>query len=279
MGNQVFEIGLFKPSARDQGQAVMIPRTWDIDTLTKSIPWLRLQNADGRNIYIRPKGEHDLSLVDDLTEASVRRMKSSGFAPALVIETSPGNFQAWLKHSRPLSPEVSTAAARALAELFDGDLAAADWRHFGRLAGFTNRKDKYRGNNGLFPFVRAIEATGTLYPARDRFLQVVEAQLRLRSHAEEANRLRSIQTRQARDLSPIARFRDNQHYEGDGTRIDLAYSIYALSHGAPEAEVAAAIRSRDLSHKGTEKRQGEYVERTIRKAQSVVGRQIGSLQL
>ena len=137
MGATVFEIGLFKPSAPDQGQAVMIPRTWDIETLTKSIPWLRLQNADGRNIYIRPKGEHDLSLVDDLTEASVQRMKSTGFAPALVIETSPGNFQAWLRHSRPLSQELSTAAARALAELFDGDLAAADWRHFGRLAGFT----------------------------------------------------------------------------------------------------------------------------------------------
>ena len=67
MGAQVFEVGLFKPSAQEQGQAVMIPRTWDRDTVLRSIPWLRLQNADGRNIYIRPKGEHDLSLVDDLT--------------------------------------------------------------------------------------------------------------------------------------------------------------------------------------------------------------------
>ena len=278
MGSSVFEIGLFKPSARDQGQAVMIPRTWDIDTLTKSIPWLRLQNADGRNIYIRPKGEHDLSLVDDLTEGSVQRMKATGFGPALVTETSPGNFQAWLKHPRPLSREMSTAAARALAELFDGDLAAADWRHFGRLAGFTNRKDKYRGNDGLFPFVRVIEATGTLYSASDNFLQVVEAQLRSRSQAEEANRLRSIQTRPTGELSPISRFRDNGRYEGDGTRIDLAYAIYAFSHGATEAQVTAAIRSRDLSHKGNDKRQGEYVERTIRKALSVVGRQVGSFQ-
>jgi hypothetical protein len=276
MGAPVFEIGLFKPSARDQGQAVMIPRTWDIDTLTKSIPWLRLQNADGRNIYIRPKGEHDLSLVDDLTEASVQRMKTTGFAPALVVETSPGNFQAWLKHSRPLSREVSTAAARALAERFEGDPGAADWRHFGRLAGFTNRKDQHRGSHGLFPFVRVIESTGALYPASNRFLQIVEAQLRSRFQAEEANRLRSIQSRPTRELSPIARFRDNGRYEGDGTRIDLAYSIYALSHGATEAQVAAAIRSRDLSHKGTEKRQAEYVERTVRKARLIVGRQVGA---
>jgi hypothetical protein len=278
MGAPVFEIGLFKPSAQDQEQAVMLPRTWDIETLTKSIPWLRLQNADGRNIYIRPKGEHDLSLVDDLTEASVQRMKSVGFAPALVVETSPGNFQAWLRHSRTLSRETSTAAARTLAERFGGDPGAADWRHFGRLAGFTNRKDRHKGSNGLFPFIRVIEATGTLYPACDRFLQEVDAQLQLRQRADESNRLRQIRTRPTRELMSIDRFREKPLYEGDGTRIDLAYSIYALSHGATEAQVAAAIRSRDLSHKGSEKRQGEYVERTVRKAQSIVGRQIGSFQ-
>lgn len=54
-----------------------------------------------------------------------------------------------------------------------------------------------------------------------------------------------------------------QHY---ATRIDLAYAIYAIAHGHTEAEVEAAIRSRDLSHKGTERRQQDYVERTIKKA-------------
>ena len=98
MGAQIFEVGLFKPSAVDEGRAVMIPRTWDGSTLMRSIPWLRLQNAEGRNIYVRPKGEHDLSLVDDLSADAVRRMKSSGYAPAAIVETSPGNFQAWLKH-------------------------------------------------------------------------------------------------------------------------------------------------------------------------------------
>ena len=29
MGAQIFEVGLFKPSAADEGRAVMIPRTWD----------------------------------------------------------------------------------------------------------------------------------------------------------------------------------------------------------------------------------------------------------
>ena len=74
----------------------MIARTWNVATLIRPIPWLRLQNADGRNIYDRPKGEHNLSLVDDLNADGVKRMKATGFAPTVVVETSPGNFQAGL---------------------------------------------------------------------------------------------------------------------------------------------------------------------------------------
>lgn len=278
MGVEVFEVGLFKPTARDEGRAVMMPRTWDIDTLTRSIPWLRLQNADGRNIYIRPKGEHDLSLVDDLTAASVQRMRTTGFTPALVVETSPGNFQAWLKHPRVLSRELSTAAAQALAERFDGDRSAADWRHFGRLAGFTNRKEKHRDVRGLFPFVRVREAAGGIYGAGHRFLEDVETQLKVRERLDASRRMSHSHDAARRELKPIEQFRANPTYGGDGTRIDLAYSIYALTHGTPEAAVALTIRSRDLSHKGSEKRQAEYVDRTIRKALSVVGRQVHSVQ-
>ena len=56
--------------------------------------------------------------------------------------------------------------------------------------------------------------------------------------------------------------------------IDLAYAIYALAHGAHVEKVKAAIRSRDLSHKGDEKRQTEYVERTVSKAFCIVERDI-----
>ena len=272
MGVQVFEIGLFKPDANAQGQSVMIPRTWDVETVTKSIPWLRLQNADGRNIYIRPQGEHNLSLVDDLSADAVRQMKASGFDPALVVETSPGNYQAWLKHPRVLSKDLSTATARALAQQFGGDLGAADWRHFGRLCGFTNRKPKYMQERGLFPFVKLIEAGGKLYSEGEHFLASIEA--RREEEFRNRERLRSTGTvyRHTTSLKDIDSFRANPQYAGDGTRVDLAFAIYAISHGAPVAQVEASIRSRDLSHKGNEKRQLEYVERTIRKATAAVTR-------
>src|SRR5215471_13180311 len=94
MGTDVFEIGLFKPMPQGwRHQPEMLPRTWDVNTLMKAVPWLKFQNRDGRNIYIRPRGEHPLTLIDDLNAESLQRMKNAGFSPAVIVETSPDNFQ------------------------------------------------------------------------------------------------------------------------------------------------------------------------------------------
>jgi hypothetical protein len=271
MGAQVFEAGLFKPSAADGGGAVMIPRTWDASTLVRSLPWLRLQNADGRNIYVRPKGEHDLTLVDDLTAAAIGRMKAEGFAPAVVVETSPGNFQAWLKHPTQLTRDLSTMAARKLAEEFGGDRGAADWRHFGRLAGFTNRKPKYVGESGLFPFVRLIEATGVKYSEGERLMAAISAEREAELDARQSHLTTRMIAGPGTTSKSIDDFRSNPRYGGDATREDLAFAIYALSHGSDAEHLAAVLRNRDLSHKGTEKRQNEYIQRTITKAATMAG--------
>ncbi len=242
----------------------MLPRTWDKATLLKSVGWLKYQNSQGRNIYVRPKGEHALSLVDDLNAAALDRMKAEGFQPAIVVETSPGNFQAWLNHGRVLPRAESTAAARALAERFGGDRGAADWRHFGRLAGLTNRKQKYE-SNGMYPFVRLVGASGQPYAQRQRFVDEVSRDVEI-TRNEQTLRPEPHLHVQAREPRSIDFFRAKPAYAGDNTRADLAYAVYALSHGASEATVRDALRSRDLRHKGTEKRQAEYVERTVKKA-------------
>jgi hypothetical protein len=269
MGSELLEVGLYDPDA-GESRPVMIPRVWDAGTIIRSVPWLRHQNREGRNIYVRPKGEHDLSMVDDLTADAISAMKQTGFDPAVIVETSQDNFQAWLKHPGRLGKELSTAAARALAEKFGGDRGAADWRHFGRLAGFTNRKAKYLdASTGLYPYVRLIEATGSVYPEGEQFLAGLKSDLE-RQHAKREH-WRSRQLGQASAIRPqeaknIDAFRADGRYGGDGTRIDLAYAVYALSHGADAEQVANAIRSRDLSHKGNERRQHDYVARTIKKA-------------
>jgi hypothetical protein len=271
MGADVFELGLFRMDAAEGEGPPMLPRTWDIAGLMRSIPWLRLQNAQGRNIYIRPQGEHNLTLIDDLKADAVERMKREGYQPALVVETSPGNFQAWLKHPERLPKDVGTATARALADRFDGDRQAADWRHFGRLAGFTNRKPKYQGADGRFPFVRMIEASGARYQEAARFLPRIRAQVAQASREREQRVAATYSTPpMGSSMKTIDVFRGNSIYGGDNTRIDLAYAVYALSRGVATTAVREALCSRDLSHKGNERRQNEYLERTIRKADALL---------
>jgi hypothetical protein len=270
MGAEVFEVGLYKPRIDlNSREPEMLPRTWNIEKLLRSLSWLQFQNLNGRNIYIRPKGEHNLSLIDDLTAAAVSEMDKSGFQPAVVTETSPGNFQAWLKHAEILPKDLGTAAARALAARFHGDRGAADWRHFGRLAGFTNRKVIRRQINGFCPFVRLITATGQVYGEARQFIESVRTDLE-RERQARTRRVYFQQRFERTSLKGIESFRSNPAYGGDWTRIDLAFAIYALSRGVPESEVEAIIGSRDLSHKGDEKRQAQYVERTLRKAHAVV---------
>jgi hypothetical protein len=253
----------------------MILRTYAAEAVFKVIPWLKFENYHGRNIFVRPYGEHNLSMVDDLSADSIRRMKGSGFAPALVIETSPGNFQAWLKHPRVLPKELSTAVARSLAKNFGGDTGAADWRHFGRLAGFTNRKLRHRDSTGLFPFVKLCEASGALYDGAERLISQAELQLADEKQRRAKIRRAAVSDRPPCPLKGIKQFRVNPIYAGDDTRIDLAYAIYALSQGASVEQIEQTIRTRDLSHKGGEKRQAEYLARTITKAINLVQRESG----
>lgn len=74
-------------------------------------------NAKGNDVYIRPGGKHGLVLIDDLKSQALVRMKAEGWSPAAILETSPGNYQAWVKLSdKPLSEQERRLATRGLAK-------------------------------------------------------------------------------------------------------------------------------------------------------------------
>jgi hypothetical protein len=196
----------------------------------------------------------------------VGRLKEEGFEPAVIVETSPGNFQAWLNHGEVLRKEFSTFVARVLARRFLGDPASADWRHYGRLAGFTNRKEKYRKENGLYPFVLLHEATGRVYRRSPEFLREAEEMFSDRKKRDVSPHHSAEVGASAAPLKTIEDFRKRSIYGGDQTRSDLAYAIYALAHNVPETTLRQQLASRDLSHKGNHKRQQEYLDRTVLKA-------------
>jgi hypothetical protein len=257
----LYEIGVFFPATESHPDSKMLLRTWDEAAVFKSVPWLRAKNAEGAAIYVRPKGEHAYSLVDDLSAEGVARMNKERFTPAIVVETSPANFQAWVNHGQLLDKRTSTAAARELAQRFGGDPGAADWRHFGRLAGFTNRKPAYLQPNGLYPFVTVAEHCPGVYSFAAHFLQAV--QVAPKSSVAEFN---PHGVANGGPLRSIKDFRVDPKYSGDGNRIDLAFAVHAFAHGASVDSVRAALQSRDLAKKGSKARQSAYIDRTISKA-------------
>jgi hypothetical protein len=138
-----------------------------------------------------------------------------------------------------------------------------------------NRKEKYRdATTGLHPFVKLVEAGGAVFPEAELFLKEVARGIENQHRDEHERRTtrRSFHSPQIPPMKTIDAFRADPRYGGDGTRIDLAYAVYAIAHGQTETEVETAIRSRDLSHKGSERRQQDYVERTIKKALAATDR-------
>jgi hypothetical protein len=69
--------------------------------------------------------------------------------PCVVLQTSPGHLQAWVRVSpTPLDPALATHIGKHLARAYGADPASTDWGHLGRLAGFTNRKPTRRQPSG-----------------------------------------------------------------------------------------------------------------------------------
>src|ERR1700737_2682083 len=165
MGCERVELGI----KRAAGEMILREGQGAIE-IEEAIRWLRHENAKGAHIYVRPAGLHALSLIDDLSAEAIDRLKAEGFEPAVVVENSPDNFHAWLNHGQVLDAAASTRAAKQLAERFGGDLSSADWRHFGRLAGFTNPKPERQLPSGMRPFARLLSATGRVYSRAVEFL-------------------------------------------------------------------------------------------------------------
>lgn len=171
MGVARVEVGILPPKDRDDLRVLSL-RTWSADQVVepRNVAFLAAMNSKGYDIYIRPSREEGdnkgLVLLDDLDAAKVAQLTADGLEPSVVVQTSPGNLQAWVRVSRdPLKPGEGTLIAKALAERYGADPGAADWCHFGRLAPFANRKAVHRdpvtGHGPLTELRRAVAVVAT----------------------------------------------------------------------------------------------------------------------
>jgi hypothetical protein len=160
-------------------------RLWTADQLTHlaTIRFLRRRNQEGCDIYLHPYAQdHNAGYIlvdlDHAGPAVIAAMSAQGHEPCVVLQTSPGHLQAWVQVSRdPLRPALATAIGIQLARTYGGDCASTDWRHLGRLAGFTNQKPQRRSAQGYAPWVKVLHSRPGLARHAPQLLQSARAPL------------------------------------------------------------------------------------------------------
>ena len=265
----VYDLGILS----DRG---MLPGLSNLpaERVLSRLPLLKAHNARGAHIYIRPFGEHRYTVLDDLNSDSVARLAGDGLEPCAVVETSLGNFQAWLKHDDVYPAPLSTFVAQNLAKRYFADPSAADWRRFGRLPGFTNCKPKYRKSNGLYPYVLLRSATGMQY-RQAAYLRLemtklyqLEVQERETRAAQYSANSFAAARRPSHSWLSLERFRNAPKFHDRPAAADLAFCVAALSLRMPEDAIATTLDSLYLSRDPNPSRKAAYIKRTMAKARS-----------
>ena len=238
MGVERFEVGI-----RNQAGQMLI-RTWSKAETLQAMPWLKRENAKGADVYVRPAGQTNagLVLVDDLNRGQLIRMQAARMTPASVTETSPNNFQAWVRvHDKHLEPQLATEVAAMLAKEYGGDPNSADWRHFGRLAGLTNAKPHHKDDSGRSPYVLAHDSSGKVAPAGLALIQQAAQRLRERqAKSERQIRLKATET---------ALERTNGHHPIPTYQLDLK-TLYARFGADMDISKADYMIGVDMARKG-----------------------------
>ncbi len=247
-----------------------------------SIRFLRIRNSEGFDVYIQPHAGNQNAgyILVDLDRAGpkvVEAMRANGHDPCVVLQTSPGRLQAWIRLSAsPLEPAVATAAGKRLAHLYGGDPASTDWRHLGRLAGFTNQKPARRTSDGYAPWVRIVHSRAGLAPHAEPLLHCIRhyapppanpvSPLLIHSTPNEPDPIKVAEAT-AIYRTCMQRWRILERFpQPDWSIVDLWVARHLLSRGTPEARIHSILR---LASPLFPRRHGDpddYLRRTLARA-------------
>ena len=234
--------------------------------LTKYLRYLKYLNKQGYNVYFFPMplaagGCVDF-LLDDLSPVGVRELFQAGFTPFYYLETSPRNFQAILRFNTSISDkEEYLAVNRYLVKKYDADSGSLGTEHFFRIAGFTNRKERYI-KDGQYPFVKLFISGNVI----DKNLLPLE----LNKLTPTAPRPHGQGKKEAFGSCGCDNYVAAIYRNGgisDISKLDWKVARVAVQKGFLENEIAVAIRkySPDLESRKAGHVE-DYITRTVRKA-------------
>ncbi|WP_169315438.1 DNA-primase RepB domain-containing protein [Verminephrobacter aporrectodeae] len=265
----------------------MLNREWGGADIMKALDWLKRENFTGCDIYVRPARSVSsrLILVDDLNMGALARLQVGPYHAAVTVQTSPSNYQAWVKLDDDMSADVRREVARHLAREYGGDPNSADSAHYGRLAGFTNRKPEHIDAASRSPFVLLDSYNGRPASGAAELVQIARAviereQKQIRSVAAhvqmEARSLPQATTKTPQTAQELAAwYRSLWHSlkiqfgdEFDASRADWVAAVAMFRTGYDFQDVADVIAQHSP---GIDSRKGaavtDYVTRTAGKAE------------
>ena len=263
-------------------------RLWTAAQLTHpaTIRFLRVRNREGCDVYIHPYAEdrnsgYILVDLDDTGPAVIETMLAAGHEPCVVLQTSPGNLQAWVQVSAtPVQAAVASHVGKHLAAIYGGDLASTDWRHLGRLAGFTNQKPQRRNGRGCSPWVKVMHTHAGLAAQGAALLQTAARCLSSPSSLGQSPRLPipaptltsatdSTSTTDAAKIyvSWLHRLRILERFpQPDWSIADKWIAKELLQRGTPAPQVATILRGGSPGFPRQHSHPDDYLRRTLARA-------------
>ena len=256
-------------------------RLWTATQLLNpaTVRFLRVRTLEGCDIYIWPYAQDQNAgyILLDLDQAApsvLETMRANGHDPCVVLQTSPGHLQAWIRVSTfPLEPTVATAIGKQLARSYGGDLASTDWHHLGRLAGFTNQKPQRRTRSGYAPWVKVVHARAGLARNADALLQsslhlpaVTERQSHDAISGNQSDRAASIGAAEAAEIYQnwTHRWRIAERFtQPDWSIVDLWIARKLLSQGTPAERVHDILRLGSPHFPRRHTDPDDYLRRTV----------------
>ena len=257
----------------------------------------RLQKR-GENIYYTPLSDnkHHI-LIDDMSWEKLEMLLQDGYKPAVVLESSPGNYQAIITvpklgtmHDKDVGNRLSDALNR---EYGDPKLSGAIHPH--RAPGYENRKPKHLREDGSYPQVRLLKAerrecvkTLALASQIDAEYQWQAAQKTKEATRQPEGRGRRVQALGLASSGLVEAYQ--RHYrdilkrqqggELDFSRVDAMIAVRMRVTGHAQADIEGALRQCAPATRPKEQGRdwGDYAKRTARYAYSAAGdRQVAEL--
>ncbi len=230
---------------------------WLIPPKLSNINYLKRENTLGRHIILQPKRQENYLLVDDITREIIRRHHQNPeghWKPGrMAVETSPENYQVWIRSSRRLPLDEK----RYWLDKLHNDPGADPNNRWGRCPGFRNRKEKHRSQHGKYPLARLVWVDW-------------KHQADIPTHKPDK-----------KNFSPLPPGGGVCHYKsltrsnyekGNNSLTDFSYAMALARKKFSIDEIKQRILSErsDWKNHQSERKRQDYLERTVRKAMSII---------